>query len=349
MAETSLDKELDNMDQVTEGSNAVTKDAKPAEKIDTSKSTDSLGGSGKKVINVTSDSLEGAAGTKNAGKSAAAAVGKAPQPSTKPSDASAKQEEVETDDSEKETIAETDLDFTEDVDALVAGEDLSEEFRLKAATIFEAAVTSRVNKEAAALQEAMESALTEEVEKIQTELAEKVDDYLSYAADQWMKENSLQIEHGIKTEMAESFFNGLKGLFLEHNFTVPEEKFNLLDGMAGELDDMEAKLNEQIDSNVSLNKRIGEFVKMEIVNECAVGLAETQKEKLASLAEGVEFETEDDFRNKVNTIKESYFTRKAEVTETATEPTEESSEPLVESTTSGTMSKYVDAIARWSK
>lgn len=341
MAETSLDKELDNMDQVTEGSNAVTKDAKPAEKIDTSK------GGAKKVINVTSDSLEGAAGTKNAGKSAAASVGKAPVPSTKPSDASSKMEETE--DGEKEIIAETDLDFTEDVDALVAGEDLSEEFRLKAATIFEAAVTSRVNKEAAALQEAMESALTEEVEKIQTELAEKVDDYLSYAADQWMKENSLQIEHGIKTEMAESFFSGLKGLFLEHNFTVPEEKFNLLDGMAGELDDMEAKLNEQIDSNVSLNKRIGEFVKMEIVNECAVGLAETQKEKLASLAEGVEFETEEDFRNKVNTIKESYFTRKAEVTEKVTEPTEESSEPLVESTTSGTMSKYVDAIARWSK
>ena len=341
MAETSLDKELDNMEEVTEGSNVVTKDAKPAEKIDTSK------GGAKKVIDVTSDSMEGAKGTKNAGKSAAAAVGRAPVPSTKPSDASAKMEEVE--DGEEETIAETDLDFTEDVNALVSGEELSEEFRVKAATIFEAAVTSRVNKEAAALQEAYESALTEEVEKIQTDLAEKVDDYLSYAADQWMKENSLQIEHGIKTEMAESFFNGLKGLFLEHNFTVPEEKFNLLDGMAGELDDMEAKLNEQIDSNVALNKRIGEFVKMEIVNECAVGLAETQKEKLASLAEGVEFETEEDFRNKVNTIKESYFTRKAEVAESATEPTEESSEPLVESTTSGAMSRYVDAIARWSK
>ena len=163
-----------------------------------------------------------------------------------------------------------------------------------------------------------------------------------------MKENALQIEHGIKTEMAESFFNGLKGLFLEHNFTVPEEKFNLLDGMVEEIDDMEAKLNEQIDANVALNKRVGEFVKMEIVNECAAGLAETQKEKLASLAEGVEFETEDDFRNKVNTIKESYFTRKAEVA-SATEPTEEASEPLVEEAVSGTMSKYVDAIARWSK
>ena len=339
MAET-LDKELDNMEQVAEGSNVVTKDAKPGEKIDTS------GAEGQKVVTVTSDSMEGAKGTKNAGASAAKAVSKAAAPTTKPSDASAKMEETE--DGEEEVLAETEYDFTEDVDALVAGEDLSEEFRAKAATIFEAAVTAKVNAEVAALQEAFESTLTEEVEKIQTELAEKVDDYLTYAAEQWMKENTLQIEHGIKTEMAESFFNGLKGLFLEHNFTVPEEKFNLLDGMVEEIDEMEAKLNEQIDANVALNKRIGEFVKMEIVNECAVGLAETQKEKLASLAEGVEFETEEDFRKKVETIKESYFTRKAEVA-TATEPTEEVSEPLVEETVSGSMSKYVDALARWSK
>ena len=340
MAETSLDKELDNMEEVTEGSNVVTKDAKPGEKIDTSK------GGAAKVIDVTSDSMEGAKGTKNAGASAAKAVSKAPVPSTKPSDASAKMEDVEEDG--EETIAETKYDFTEDVDALVAGEELSEEFRLKAATIFEAAVTAKVNAEVEALTEAFEATLTEEVEKIQTELAEKVDDYLTYAAESWMKENALQIEHGIKTEMAESFFSGLKSLFMEHNFSVPEEKFNLLDGMAGELDEMEAKLNEQIDTNVALNKQLGEFVKMEIVNECAAGLAETQKEKLASLAEGVEFETEEDFRNKVETIKESYFTRKAEVA-AATEPTEEVSEPLVESTASGTMSKYVDAIARWSK
>ena len=340
MSET-LDKELDNMEEVTEGSNAVTKNAKPGEKIDTSK------GGAEKVIDVTSDSMEGAKGTKNAGASAASKVSKAPVPSTKPSGASAKMEETEEDG--EETIEETPkYDFTEDVNALVAGEELSEEFRQRAATIFEAAVTARVNDEVKALQEAFEGALSEEVETIKTELAEKVDDYLTYAAENWMKENALQIEHGIKTEMAESFFNGLKGLFMEHNFSVPEEKFNLLDGMAGELDDMEAKLNEQIDTNIALNKRIGEFVQMEIVNECATGLAETQKEKLASLAEGVEFETEEDFRNKVETIKESYFTRKAEVA-AATEPTEEVSEPLVESTASGTMSKYVDAIARWSK
>ena len=344
MAET-LEKELDNMEEVAEGSNPVTKNAKPGESMDTSK------GGASKVITVTSDSMEGAKGTKNAGKSAAAPVGKAPVPSTKPSDASAKMEETESNDetiAEEET-SETKYDFSQDVDALVSGEELSEEFRVKAATIFEAAVTSRVNDEVKSLQEAFEESLTEEVEKIKRDLAEKVDDYVSYATKQWIEENALAVEHGIKNEMAESFFNGLKDLYVEHNFTVPEEKFNLLDGMTGELDEMEKKLNEQIDTNVALNKRIGEYSKMEIVNDAAAGLAETQKEKLASLAEGVEFENEEDFRKKIETIKESYFTRKAEVAEQAKEPTEEASQPLVESTVSGTMGKYVDALARWSK
>ena len=344
MAET-LEKDLDNMEEVTEGSNPVTKNAKPGESMDTSK------GGATKIIDVTTDSMEGAKGTKNAGKSAAAPVGKAPVPSTKPSDASAKMEETESNDetiSEEET-SETKYDFTQDVDALVSGEELSEEFRVKAATIFEAAVTARVNEESKALQEAFEESLTEEVEKIKTDLAEKVDDYVSYATKQWIEDNALAVEHGIKNEMAESFFNGLKDLYTEHNFTVPEEKFNLLDGMTGELDEMETKLNEQIDTNIALQKRIGEYTRMEIVNDAATGLAETQKEKLASLAEGVEFENEEDFRNKIETIKESYFTRKAEVAEEAKEPTEEASQPLVESTVSGTMGKYVDALARWSK
>ena len=344
MAET-LEKELDNMEEVAEGSNPVTKNAKPGESMDTSK------GGASKVITVTSDSMEGAKGTKNAGKSAAAPVGKAPVPSTKPSDASAKMEETESNDetiAEEET-SETKYDFSQDVDALVSGEELSEEFRVKAATIFEAAVTSRVNDEVKSLQEAFEESLTEEVEKIKTDLAEKVDDYVSYATKQWIEENALAVEHGIKNEMAESFFNGLKDLYVEHNFTVPEEKFNLLDGMTGELDEMEKKLNEQIDTNIALQKQIGEYSKMEIVNDAATGLAETQKEKLASLAEGVEFENEEDFRNKIETIKESYFTRKAEIAEEAKEPTEEASQPLVESTVSGTIGKYVDALARWSK
>jgi len=192
--------------------------------------------------------MEGAKGTKNAGASAAKAVSKAAAPTTKPSDASAKMEETE--DGEEEVLAETEYDFTEDVDALVAGEELSEEFRAKAATIFEAAVTAKVNAEVAALQEAFESTLTEEVEKIQTELAEKVDDYLTYAAEQWMKENALQIEHGIKTEMAESFFNGLKGLFLEHNFTVPGENSTCLMAWLKKL--MKWKLNSTSKSMLML-------------------------------------------------------------------------------------------------
>ena len=347
MAET-LEKNLDNMEEVAEGSNAVTKNAKPAEKIDTSK------GGGTKVIHVGSDSMEAAAGTKNAGKSAAnpVSVEKDKSLKTKPSDASSKQEEVENDEeviNEKEETTETKYDFSEDVDALVAGEELSEDFRVKAKTIFEAVVTQRVNEETKTLQEAYESALTEEVEKVKTELAEKVDDYISYAAKQWLEENALAVEHGIRVEMAESFTEGLKKLFVEQNFTVPEEKFNLLDGMAEEINEMEKKLNEQIDTNVSLNKRIGDYTRMEIVNECATGLAETQKEKLVSLAEGVEFENESDFKKKVETIKESYFTRKAETAETVVEPTEEASAPLVENNESGTMSKYVDALSRWSK
>ena len=345
MAET-LDKKLDDMEEVTEGTTqsktAVNKDAKPGEPIDTSK------GGAAKVISVDTDSMEGAKGTKNAGASAAGAVKHegSKSLSTKPSAASAKMEDAE---NEEEAITETKYDFTQDVDALVAGEELSEEFRAKAVTIFEAVVTEKVNAEVKALQEAFEESLTEEVEKIKTDLAEKVDDYVSYATKQWIEENALAVEHGIKNEMAESFFNGLKDLYVEHNFTVPEEKFNLLDGMTGELDEMEKKLNEQIDTNIALQKRIGEYSKMEIVNDAATGLAETQKEKLASLAEGVEFENEEDFRNKIETIKESYFTRKAEVAEEAKEPTEEASQPLVESTVSGTMGKYVDALARWSK
>ena len=345
MAET-LEKNLDDMEKVTEGTTqsktAVNKDAKPGEPIDTSK------GGAAKIIDVNTDSMEGAKGTKNAGASAAGAVKHegSKSLSTKPSAASAKMEDAE---NEEEAITETKYDFTQDVDALVAGEELSEEFRAKAVTIFEAVVTEKVNNEVKALQEAFEESLTEEVEKIKTDLAEKVDDYVSYATKQWIEENALAVEHGIKNEMAESFFKGLKDLYVEHNFTVPEEKFNLLDGMTGELDEMEKKLNEQIDTNIALQKQIGEYSKMEIVNDAAAGLAETQKEKLASLAEGVEFENEEDFRKKIETIKESYFTRKAEVAEKATEPTEEASAPLVESTVSGTMGKYVDALARWSK
>ena len=361
MSETST-KELDSMEKVTEdaatGSTAIKKGATAGEKIDTS------GGNFNAIGGTDSKSEEGAKGTKNLGASAAGSTSVEGDKSikTKPSDASTgnvgaalSNKIFDSEEKDGETIQEepsteeAKYDFSEDVDALVSGEELSEEFRVKAKTLFEAVVTQRVNEETKTLQEAYESALTEEVEKVKTELAEKVDDYISYAAKQWLEENSLAVEHGIRVEMAESFTEGLKKLFVEQNFTVPEEKFNLLDGMAEEINDMEKKLNEQIDTNVSLNKRIGDYTSMEIVNECATGLAETQKEKLVSLAEGVEFENESDFKKKVETIKESYFTRKAETAETVVEPTEEASAPLVENNESGTMSKYVDALSRWSK
>ena len=361
MSETST-KELDSMEKVTEdaatGSTAIKKGATAGEKIDTS------GGNFNAIGGTDSKSEEGAKGTKNLGASAAGSTSVEGDKSikTKPSDAGTGNVSAglsgkifDSEEKDGETIQEepnteeAKYDFSEDVDALVAGEELSEDFRVKAKTIFEAVVTQRVNEETKTLQEAYESALTQEVEKVKTELAEKVDDYISYAAKQWLEENSLAVEHGIRVEMAEAFTEGLKKLFVEQNFTVPEEKFNLLDGMAEEINEMEKKLNEQIDTNVSLNKRIGDYTRMEIVNECATGLAETQKEKLVSLAEGVEFENESDFKKKVETIKESYFTRKAETAETVVEPTEEASAPLVENNESGTMSKYVDALSRWSK
>lgn len=360
---TTLDKEFEahmSEEEISEeaatGYAAVTKGAKSGEKIDRS------GAKYTEIGGTRNDSEEGAKGTKNLGAAAAGAVGHEGDKTlkNKPSDASSALpgalssqifDEVETDEeetiSEEDALASQEYDFADDVDALVGGEDLSEEFKDRAKTIFEAAVTSRVKVEVAAIQEAFESALEEQVAALKEELTTQVDDYLSYVAGQWMNENTIAIEHGIKTEIAESFMSGLKELFVEHNFSVPEEKFNMLDGMAEELDDMEQKLNEQIDTNVQLNKQLGLFMKMEIVSEVAAGLAETQKEKLASLAEGVEFESEADFRKKVETIKESYFTRRDVV---ATTDTTEDVEPLVEETQQKNtpMSRYVDALARWS-
>lgn len=359
---TTLDKEFEahmSEEEISEeaatGYAAVKKGAKAGEKIDRS------GAKYTEIGGTRNDSEEGAAGTKNLGAAAAGAVGHEGDKTlkTKPSDASSAMpgalsskifDEVQTDEEETITEEETEAkyDFTEDVDALIAGEELSEEFRDRAKTIFEAAVTSKVNEEVAQLKEAFESALEEQVAALKEELTAQVDDYLSYVAGQWMTENELAIEHGIKNEISESFMSGLLELFTEHNISVPEEKFNLLDGMVEELDEMEQKLNEQIDTNVQLNKQLGGYMKMGIVNEVAAGLAETQKEKLASLAEGVEFESEEDFRKKVETIKESYFTRRDVV---ATTVETDDVEPLVEETQhkNVAMSRYVDALARWSK
>lgn len=270
-------------------------------------------------------------------------------PKTKPSAASGQKAEFSTKgdvqagvELEGENLIE--VDVTADVEALTNGEDLSEEFKAKAATIFEAAVVSRLNEELDKVHEEYSNTLNEEVEKVKSELAEQVDEYLTYSVSAWMDKNNLAIEAGLKSEIAESVVSGLKKVFVENYIEVPEEKADIINEMASELDSMESKLNEQVSNNVELTKSIGNFVKNGIVKEISEGLASTEKEKLESLAEGVEFEDEESFRSKVNQLKESYFpSKQIKGTETVAEDVE----PVVDTDMTESMTKYVDALRRW--
>ena len=199
------------------------------------------------------------------------------------------------------------LNVEEDLAALFGGEELSEEFQEKARTIFEAAVNSKVNEIQEAMTEEYEKTLTEHLEGVKSELIERTDAYLEYVSDEWLKENAIEVEHGLKTEMTESFLQGMKGLFEDHYVSIPDDKYDVLESMVNKLDDMEGKLNEQIEKNISLNQRLGESTADGIFSEVSEGLAETQKEKLHSLAEGIEFEGEDAYREKIVTLRESYF------------------------------------------
>jgi len=208
---------------------------------------------------------------------------------------------------EEEVVEEEVYDVDADVNALLEGEELSEEFQSKARTIFETAIKSKVAEIKEELNESYANALVEELDTIKTGLTERVDSYLEYVADEWMQENALQVEAGLKTEMTESFLEGMKSLFEEHYVTIPEEKYDVLNSMVDKLDEMEDKLNEQIERNVALNSRLAESTADVIFADVAEGLADTQKEKLAGLAENVEFESESDYREKLGTLKESYF------------------------------------------
>jgi hypothetical protein len=201
------------------------------------------------------------------------------------------------------------VDYSDDINALMEGEDLSPEFMNKAAIIFEAAIKQKLIAIVEAYEEEYAQKLVEEVTEIRNELTERVDSYLEYVSEEWMVENSLQIETGIRSQLAESFLTNLKGLFEDHYVEIPEEKYDVLEGMVERLDEMEEKLNEQIERNVQLNRRLSEAVSDTILNDVAEGLALTQKEKLASLAESVEFESEEDYRERLETLKESYFTK----------------------------------------
>ena len=205
---------------------------------------------------------------------------------------------------EEETV---EIDIEADVNALLGGEELSEEFREKAKTVFEAALQSKVNQLAEDMQAKFDEKLVEEIESTKSELAERVDAYLEYVSEEWFVENELAIEHGLKTELTESFLSGMKSLFEEHYVQIPDDKYDVLESMVEKLDDMETKLNEQIEKNVSLNGRLGESVASGILDQVSDGLAATQKEKLASLSESVEFESEGQYRDKLETLKESYF------------------------------------------
>jgi len=221
------------------------------------------------------------------------------------------EDEVTTDEVvSEEEVTESPYNIEDDVNALLGGEDLSEEFKAKAKTIFEAALNSKVSEIKVALDEEYAEKLEEGVAEAKAALAERVDSYLEYVADEWFTENQLAVENGLKEELTESFLGGMKSLFEEHYVTIPEDKYDVLESMVEKLDDMETKLNEQIEKNIGLNKRLAESVADGILDEVSEGLAATQKEKLASLSESVEFASEDEYREKLETLKESYFPAK---------------------------------------
>jgi hypothetical protein len=212
----------------------------------------------------------------------------------------------------KEESEEDTIDVSADVEALTKDEDLSEDFKAKASTIFEAALKSKVSEMKKKMNASYEEKLKEEVEAQKAELTEKVDSYLNYVVEQWMKENSIAIERGIKGEIAEDFISGLKKLFEDHYIDVPDEKYNVLEDQASKIEELEKKLNEQVEKNVELNKANGEMKRQDIIDEMSSDLADTAKEKFNKLAEEVEYSNEKDFTTKVSTIKESYFGKKVE-------------------------------------
>ena len=211
---------------------------------------------------------------------------------------------------EEETIEEriSSMDFSDDAQALSEGEDdLSDEFKVKAAYILEAAIKSKLREEMERLEEKYQELYAKELDEAQNEMAEQVDNYLNYVVQEWMKKNEMAVEHKMKTEIADSFIAGLRALFEEHNIAMPDEQYDMLDAAADKVDELEGKLNESIEYNIELTKENGGLIKNEVLLDVASDLADTEVEKFAELTESIEYESEDDYREKVNTIKESYF------------------------------------------
>ena len=321
------------------GDAAIKKGAVPPQKSDLKNSATEVGGSTK----------EKPEGPDNVGAKAAAPVGATKDSTlqTKPSGASSSMPgELSAkifDDVEKEGETISEEEVNEDIKAVLSGADLDEEFQKKATTVFEAAVQAKVNSKIESLKETAESRIGEELEKIKEEFANRVENFLSYACEEWMTENELAIEQGLRAEVTEAFMGGLKKLFIESNINVPTESLDIVADMSEKLDDMETRLNEQVEKNIALHEAVGGYRKNEILTELSRGLVEVQRDKFSTLAEAVEFKNEESYREKLEQIKESYFgAKKPEVKEEISDeqPTQKS-EVVSESMTS-----YVQQLAK---
>ncbi len=262
----------------------------------------------------------------------------------------AEEETTEEETTEEEVVSEeeeSNIDelIDEDVNALLSGEELSEEFREKAKLVFEAALHAKTKEIQTSLEEHYASALAEEVAEIKIELTERVDSYLEYVSSEWLEENALAVESGLKTEITESFMDGMKTLFEEHYVSMPEEKYDVLESMVQKLDDMETKLNEQIERNIALNDRLSESAADRIFGEVSEGLAVSQKDKFAALAESVEFESEENYRAKLVTLRNSYFSEHASAPADETENLTEEANFQEETRSTSTMDAYLRALS----
>ena len=270
------------------------------------------------------------------------------------SDEVIEEEEATTDEVVAETTEEVveetpEVDIEEDVNALFGGEDLSEEFKEKAKLVFETALNSKVSEVKEALEAKYQETLEERIAEEKSALSDRVDNYLEYVADEWFTENALAVEQGLKTDMTESFLSGMKSLFEEHYVTIPDDKYDVLESMVEKLDDMETKLNEQIEKNVSLNSRLGESVANGILESVSEGLASTQKEKLASLSQSVEFESEESYREKLETLRESYFSSKAKSPTVKSDTISEGVDSADAPDVSNSMAAYMKSLSAFRK
>ena len=337
IAETASPEETIEEDAAT-GDAAIKKGAVPPQKSDLKNSAVEVGGSTK----------EKPEGPDNVGAKAAAPVGATKDSTlqTKPSGASSSMPGALSakifDDVEKEGETISEGEVSEDIKAVLSGADLDEDFQKKATTVFEAAVSAKVSEKVEALKETAARKISEELEGIKEEFAGRVENFLSYACEEWMTENELAIENGLRTEVTEAFMEGLKKLFIESNINVPDESLDVVADMSEKLDEMETRLNEQIEKNVGLHEQVGNYRKNEILNELSRGLAEVQKDKFTSLAEAVEFKSEETYREKLGQIKESYFGAKTpEVAEEIS-----TDEPAKIETVSESMASYVQQLAK---